>query len=455
MNRDTIFALSTVFGKSGIAVIRISGPEAQKVPALLGFHGVLEHKKAHFRKIYSIDGKEILDEVIILFFQSPNSFNGEDIIEIECHGSIAIINSILEELSKISFLRVAEPGEFTKIAFLNGKIDLIKAEGLADLLESETAMQKKIAQQQFNGDLSDIYNNWRGQLISISSKIEALIDFPDDDIPPETMSHIKSEIENIIYIIQTQIKKNNHASSIINGIKVAISGIPNVGKSSLMNAIANRDLAIVSDIAGTTRDVLEVKLDLGGFSVILSDTAGIRETQDIIEKEGVKRALTAINQSDINIVLINSAEEVNLHLENLKCENRIWLLAKSDLISEEENNSIINSITDLLKRAGLKDYVHSIVTHRYDSVEKFLKVLLDIIKDNYQESVLSPITTRLRQKNCISKCLSHLEIINFEDSLEIIAHHLNLASDALGMITGKIFIEEILDEIFMNFCIGK
>ena len=455
MKRDTIFALSTVFGKSGIAVIRISGPDAIKVAPLLGFNKNLEHKKAYFCQLYSIDKKEILDEVILLFFQSPNSFNGEDVLEIECHGSIAIINSILKELSKMEFLRIAEPGEFTKIAFLNGKIDLIKAEGLADLLESETVMQKKIAQQQFNGDLSDIYKSWRNQIIAISSKIEALIDFPDDDIPLNIINIIKADIESIITQIKDQIKRSNLASSIIDGIKVVISGVPNVGKSSLVNVIANRDLAIVSNIAGTTRDILEVRIDLGGFSVLLSDTAGVRDTQDIIEKEGVKRALKAVEHADINVILVQNIEEVKLHLEYCKSQNRIWLISKSDLMADEDNTVLANAITDSIHHLEFKDHVINISINQNHSIENFLNILLKMIEENYQESIISPITTRLRQKNGIDKCLNALKSIDFQDNLEIISYHMNLASNAIGMITGKIFIEEILDEIFSNFCIGK
>ena len=458
--QDTIFALSTVLGKSGVAVIRISGPKAKLVAGLLGYQKELVHKKATFTSIYSLDKTQLLDEVILLFFTSPNSFNGEDILEIHLHGSIAIINDILAELSKIDFLRIAEPGEFTKVAFFNGKMDLVKAEGLADLLDAETSMQRIIAQKQLSGELSNIYNNWRNQLIIILSQLEALIDFPEEDIPQETLLESDCTVQTLIREISQHLIKHDHGISIMSGINIVISGAPNVGKSSLMNILAKKDVAIVSDIAGTTRDVIQVKLDLNGFAVLLSDTAGIREANDLIEKEGIKRAKKAITEADINVIMLSDANDFLEHVSYLKNLNQtnsetIWLLNKSDLINPNSIIEKINSLQEQLIKLNRNYTVLAISTKNYYGIDEFLDLLKKKIQQKYQEAVLYPITTRIRQKKALEQCLIYLRQFDINKTLEIAAQEIRIASEYVGVLTGKICVEEILDEIFNNFCIGK
>ena len=453
--QKTIFALSTVFGKSGIAVIRISGPDSKSAAKILGYEIDLKHKQAVFTSIYDIDKKNVLDDVILLFFAAPNSFNGEDILEIHIHGSIAIINDVLDELNKINFLRIAEPGEFTKIAFYNGKMDLVKAEGLADLLDAETSMQRLIAQKHLSGGLSDLYNKWRADLISILSQLEALIDFPEDDIPENILISTAITVNNVIEEITNHLKNHERGKSIMNGINIVISGAPNVGKSSLMNLLAKKDIAIVSDIAGTTRDIIQVKLDLGGFVVILSDTAGLREANDSIEKEGIRRAEYAIKEADINIVVLTTFGNFTNHLNLLPEADTIWLINKSDLMNHEAITNNTTSLKKELEKFSRKDEILAISTVTNNGIDDFLNLLQEKIKNKYEEAVLSPITTRIRQKKNLEQCLTHLKKFSINKKLEMACQDIRIAGEYIGMLTGKIYIEEILDEIFINFCIGK
>ncbi|WHQ46777.1 MAG: tRNA uridine-5-carboxymethylaminomethyl(34) synthesis GTPase MnmE [Candidatus Midichloria sp.] len=452
---DTIFALSTVLGKSGVAIIRISGPKSRAVAKLIGYEKELEHKKATLTSICTLNKEQILDEAILLFFASPHSFNGEDILEIHLHGSIAIITDTLTELSKIDFLRIAEPGEFTKIAFHNGKIDLVKAEGLADLLAAETSMQKIIAQKKLRGELSDTYNKWRTNLITILSQLEALIDFPEDDIPEEVLNWSLKRVKELIEEITSHLKRHEHGVSIMNGINIVISGAPNVGKSSLMNLLAKKEIAIVSDIAGTTRDVIQVKLDLSGFVVLLSDTAGIREANDLIEKEGIKRAKQVIMAADISIIILNAITDFSNHLTHLTDAETIWVINKSDLMSSQDIESNIRLLKGKLVECNRQDEVVAISTMSGYGIDSFLDLLQAKIKDKYQEAVLSPVTTRIRQKKGLEQCLFYLKQFNINKKLEIASQDIRTASEYIGMLTGKICVEEILDEIFINFCIGK
>lgn len=464
---DTIFALSTVLGKSGIAVIRISGPLSSKIPLMLGCDKIIKPRTAIFTSLYSLDATVLLDEVILLFFAAPHSFNGEDILEIHLHGGIAIINSMMNELSKISSMRIAEAGEFTKIAFYNGKMDLVKAEALSELLEAETEIQKLIAQNNLNGQLSSIYNKWRNDLISISSIIEALIDFPEDDIPHSVLNTVQQNINELEHDINIILLSYDNAYAIMNGINVVISGSPNVGKSSLMNVIAKKDIAIVSEFAGTTRDIIQVKLDIGGFAVLLHDTAGLRESDNQIEREGIKRAKKAISEAHINVIVLDIKEKccsdvksipINLidtivseqHLTGYKMENSIILLNKFDLLDDEMQQQIYST---------LQTYDDSIIipisTKSNSGIEEFLKSLKETVQNMYQEIMLTPIITKIRQKQILENCLQHLKQSRLQYKIEMSAQEIRIASEYIGMLTGKIYIEEILDKVFSNFCIGK
>ena len=449
---DTIFALSTIFGQSGIAVIRISGPKAFQILPFLGVDASLIPRKALHTKLWTLNKDSILDDALIIPFMSPNSFNGEDILELHLHGSIAVINDVIGELDKIQFLRVAEPGEFTKIAFYNGKIDLTKAEGLADLLNAETSLQRHLAQKQLSGELEDLYEKWRQQLVTILAQLEALIDFPEDEIPEDVLEATLNLVRSLSDEISYYLKASERSDKIMQGINIVISGAPNVGKSSLLNLIAQKDVAIVSDIAGTTRDIVKCKLDLEGFSIVLMDTAGIRsETQDTIELEGIRRAKMAIKNASINITIFDNLSELAVLEECSK--NTIIVINKTDLMLPEE---IADRVAQILYSGSIsQDNIILTSTKHETNLDVLLNKILEIVKREYSTAVNEPAITRLRQQNRLKECLYYLARFNLDLPLEIASQEIRFASECIGHLSGRIHTEEILDEVFTSFCIGK
>lgn len=445
---DTIFALSTLAGKSGIAVVRLSGPKCLDALKLLGAD-IKQPRRATLKKLIDPFEQDVIDQALLIYFKSPHSFTGEDVIEIQFHGSLASIDHILETLGKIDFLRMAEPGEFAKRAFINSKLDLTQAEGLADLIDSETRLQKKIALRQLDGDLGNLYSKWRTELISHLSKLEALIDFPEDDIPEDLINSIKDELTILAATIKRHLADNNKGEILRRGLNIAIVGEPNVGKSSLLNALAKSDVAIVSDIAGTTRDVISVRVELAGYPVTLYDTAGIRETQDIIEKEGVVRAIKTLEKSDIQLVVLDASNPaLSKEIKELVSPDKPTFLVynKIDLISSAEKTTA--------KTLGISAQTIELSTKFDDSVAAFLELLSSVIKANYTVSS-EPILTHHRYRENLRKCLLNIENFDIMQTLDISAEYIRQAAVELGKITGKIDVEEILDEIFSSFCIGK
>ncbi len=445
---DTIFALSTLAGKSGIAVVRLSGPKCLDALKLLGAK-IKQPRHATLIKLIDPFEHEVIDQALLIYFKSPHSFTGEDVIEIQFHGSLASIDHILETLGKIVFLRMAEPGEFAKRAFLNSKLDLTQAEGLADLIDSETRLQKKIALRQLDGDLGNLYSKWRTELVSHLSKLEALIDFPEDDIPEDLINSIKVELTNLAATIKHHLADNNKGEILRRGLNIAIFGEPNVGKSSLLNALAKSDVAIVSDIAGTTRDVISVRVELAGYPVTLYDTAGIRETHDIIEKEGVARAVKTIEKSDIQLVVLDASKPaLSKEIKALVSPGKPTFLVynKIDLV-----DSIDEGVASPL---GIWAQTTVLSTKTVESVAAFLELLSSAIMANYAVSS-EPLLTHHRYRESLRKCLSNIENFDIMQTLDISAEYIRQAAVELGKITGKIDVEEILDEIFSSFCIGK
>ena len=301
----TIYALSTGSGISGIAVIRISGIESSHAIKALTNDSLPKPKTAVIKKFTKINTSELIDEGILIWFPGPESYTGEDMAEIHVHGSIAVVRAILDQLSKIENFRIAEPGEFTKIAFQNGKINLLKAESISDLISAETEIQRQQALKIMSGRSSERFNSLREQLLKILSNVEAKIDFPEDDLPEDVIKNIKTDSQKIRNEIEKILNDQKVGERIREGFKIAIIGPANAGKSSLLNYLSNRDVAIVSEIAGTTRDVIEAHLNLDGYPVVISDTAGIRESQDEIEKKGIKLALKRAEDADLNLSLIH------------------------------------------------------------------------------------------------------------------------------------------------------
>jgi len=437
---ETIFALSTVLGKSGVAVIRISGNHALK--ALNHFH-IKKEIKPRFATLVDLydDSNQLIDNGIIIYFPAPNSFTGEDVIELQVHGSKAVIKIILEELSKIFVM--ARPGEFSLRAFLNGKFDLTQIEGIADLIDAETKMQAKQAITQISGELERLYSNWRQRLITIQSKIEAYIDFPEDILAEKSeLEKINNEVQSLVQLIQEHLNDNRRGERLREGLHIVITGEPNVGKSTLFNFLAKRDIAIVSEYAGTTRDVLEAHIDIGGYPIILSDTAGIRESSDPIESEGISRAKKRSFEADLRIELFPFEQRHNINC-NVVNSDTIYVLSKADDVINDHNIKV-NGI-DFLPISILKGI----------GTNKLISLIKKKAEEKFGRDRDTPVITRQRHRSHMQKALEHLQRFNIDNPIELISEDLRLAAFELGAVIGVINVEEILDSVFSNFCVGK
>ena len=437
---ETIFALSTVFGKSGVAVVRISGNYALK--ALNHFH-IKKEIKPRFATLVDLydDSSELIDNGIIIYFPAPNSFTGEDVIELQVHGSKAVIKIILEELSKIFVM--ARPGEFSLRAFLNGKFDLTQIEGIADLIDAETKMQAKQAIKQISGELERLYSNWRQRLITIQSKIEAYIDFPEDILAEKSeLEKINNEVQSLVQLIQEHLNDNRRGERLREGLHIVITGEPNVGKSTLFNFLAKRDIAIVSEYAGTTRDVLEAHIDIGGYPIILSDTAGICESSDPIESEGISRAKKRSFEADLRIELFTFEQRYNINC-NVVNNDTIYVLSKADDVSNDHNIKV-NGI-DFLPISILKGI----------GTNKLISLIKKKAEEKFGRDRDTPVITRQSHRSHMQKALEHLQRFNIDNPIELISEDLRLAAFELGAVIGIINVEEILSSVFSNFCVGK
>ena len=442
----TIFALSSGPGVSGIAVIRISGKDTQAVIKLLTDHKLPKPRVATIKKFNKIKTFELIDEGILIWFPAPQSYTGEDMAEIHVHGSIAVVRSILDQLSKIENCRLAEPGEFTKIAFQNEKINLLKAESISDLISAETEIQRQQAVKIMSGRSSEKFDSLRAKLLKILSNIEAKIDFPEEDLPDDIIKSIKIDSVNIRREIEKILNDQKVGERIREGFKIAIIGPANAGKSSLLNYLSKRDVAIVSEIAGTTRDVIETHLNIDGLPVIISDTAGIRDSKDEIEKKGIRLALKSAEKADLNIVIIEpKSVDFTGFLNDLVNEKAIFVLNKSDLGVENIN----------IKLKKLRPIIISLKN------EKNIDELILAIKNKLKNKFISSkdiLITRERHRQHLEQCIYHLQ--NFEEKEKVedfdkAAEDLRLATRHLGIIVGKVDVEEILGSIFNDFCIGK
>jgi len=442
----TIYALSTGPGISGIAIVRVSGEDTKKVIKLLTNVELPRPRVATLRKINKINTSELIDEGIILWFPGPESYTGEDMAEIQVHGSKAVVDALHSSISQIENCRLAEPGEFTKLAFQNGKINLLKAESIADLISSETEIQRQQAIKIMNGKSADQFNFLREKLLKILSHVEAKIDFPEEDLANNILDEIKNSSDEVIIKIKKILNDQKVGERIREGFKIAILGPTNAGKSSLMNHLSNRDVAIVSEIAGTTRDVIETHLNIDGYPVIISDTAGIRDSKDEIEKKGIKLSLNRAEEADLKLVVVD-AKNIDFTdvLKGLLNENAILIINKSDLLKKDIDSEIkkINHVLISIKENENID-------------ELILK-----IKNNLKNKFITSddiLITRERHRQHLQQCLEHLNNFNQKKDIEDFdkaAEDLRLATRHLGMIVGKIDVEEILGSIFDDFCIGK
>ena len=442
----TIYALSTGPGISGIAVIRISGLDTKKVVKSLTGKELPQPRVATLRKINNINTSELIDEGIILWFPGPESYTGEDMAEIHIHGGKAGIIAVQSEISKIKNCRLAEPGEFTKLAFQNGKINLLKAESIGDLISAETEIQRLQAVNIMRGKSSSKFNELREKLLKLLSFVEAKIDFPEEDLPEENLKKIKQDSSDVLNEINKILNDQKVGEIIREGFKIAIVGPTNAGKSSLLNNLSNREVAIVSEIAGTTRDVVETHLNIDGYPVIISDTAGIRDSKDEIEKKGIKLSLKKAENADLKLVVVD-AKSIDLSgfLNEFLKNDAILVVNKSDLLHEELNLEI-KKLNHVL--ISLKDNLN-------------IDQLIEKIKDNLKSKFISEqdiLITRERHRQHLIQCVDHLK--NFADKndkndFDKAAEDLRLATRQLGMIVGKVDVDEILGSIFNDFCIGK
>ena len=442
----TIYALSSGPGISGIAVIRVSGSKTKDILSLITNGKLPKARVATLKKIINPNTGELIDEGILIWFKGPSSYTGEDMAEMHVHGSKAVIQEIQNVLAEFKECRLADPGEFTKLAFQNNKINLLKAESVGDLIAAETELQRKQALRIMSGDSSKKFNTWRDDLIKILADIEAKIDFPDEEIPSDISKEIKLKGEKIKNEIKKTLDDNKVGEIIREGFKIAIIGPPNVGKSSLLNYLSKREAAIVSEKAGTTRDVIEVHLDIDGIPVIVSDTAGIRDSSNDIEARGVKLAINRAEEADLNIVLLDpkNLDFKDFFNDNLAAKSLI-ALNKSDLGTEDAKkvDKKINPI---------------VMSIKYDqNVNKLIDAIKLKIKNQFLKTD-NILITRTRHREHLKECYKHLgAFLEKKDNNEYdkAAEDLRLSIRHLGTIVGRVDVEEVLGSIFENFCIGK
>ena len=439
-----IFALSSGRGPSGIAIIRLSGKDAIKITKLITRKKKINNKEINHCKFYDPSNDSLVDKGLLLLFSSPNSFTGDNLAEFHVHGSNAVIVQFLKILSEQSNCRLAEPGEFTKIAFQNNKIDLLEAESIGDLIHSETELQRQQAIKLVQGNASNHYNNLREKLVKSLAYIEAKIDFAEDDLPEKVLKEVNKSIKDIHNDIQRILEDNKIGEKIRDGFKVSIIGEVNAGKSSLLNLLSKREVAIVSEEEGTTRDVIETFLNIDGYPVILADTAGIREAKNEVEKKGISLALGKLKEADLNIIVIdNSSKAINNKIKDLINEDSIVLLNKSDIKDNQDHKFDADTILVSVKN------------------NKNIDILIKKLKEKLSKKFTSnnsALITRERHRVKLNDCLKEIDKFLEKDQskdIELAAEDLRMATRHLGSIVGKVDVEEILGSIFKDFCIGK
>ena len=445
----TIYALSTPPGVSGIAIVRLSGNNSLTIAKDIVRRKIEKPRMALLKTLYD-SKKEIIDEGIVIWYPKGQSYTGDDLVEFHVHGSKAVINKFLNELSLRADCQLAEPGEFTKQAFLNNKINLYEAESIADLLNAETEGQRVQALRLKNS--SPLFMKWRERILDVMSKCEAAIDFSEEDLPPSILEGNYEKINEINSEIETTLNDAKVGEIMREGFKIAIFGPPNSGKSSFLNLLARRKAAIVSEVKGTTRDVIEVHFQIKNFPVILSDTAGIRSAKNKIEKIGIGLALKQIKNSNLNILILDGT------IKNISHDIKKLINQKTLIIINKQDKKNFNE-KPILK--NLKDE-NFLGIHKMSTITKFgyknliedLEKILDNLYDNQSDTLIS----RSRHRNLLEKTSKHLKNylkISRSNDVEKVAEELRIASNYLGEIVGFIGVEEVLGRIFKDFCIGK
>jgi tRNA modification GTPase len=440
MQDDTIFAMATAPGRAAIAVCRISGPATRGAVMRLAGRVPAPRHAQRSRLVQPASG-EAIDEGLVLFFPAPRSYTGEDCAELQVHGGIAIARALIAALGSVG-LRPAEPGEFTRRAFLNGKLDLAQAEGVADLVDAETEFQRRQAFRQLDGHLSRQVENWRRTLVGLGARLEAELDFSDEGDVAELMTSniVIDDVRQLSEEMRASLGRACSGERLRDGLRVVIAGAPNAGKSTLLNALARREVAIVSEHPGTTRDALEVHLDLGGFPIVATDTAGLRESEDPIEQIGVERALARAVEADLVLWLVepNPANSPPPSLQGLA---DVWMIAtKCDMQSRTVAGA--NLAISALTGAGLQQLQQELERFAHDRLEVAGEL---------------PALTRERHRQALAAAVEALDRLQAEPHLppELVAEEIRLAQSAVGRIAGRVDVEDVLGEIFGRFCIGK
>ena len=442
---DTIFALATAPGRAAVAVVRLSGPASGGVLQSLTGKAVPASRRASLRRLMARDGR-VLDEALVIWTPGPGSYTGEDAAELHLHGGPAIVEGVIQALHDLS-LRLAEPGEFTRRAFENGKLDLAQAEAVADLVDAETEGQARQALGQLGGALSQRYEAWRGQLVQALAMLEAAVDFPDEELPADVADRARPPLEALLAEISEALADEGRGRRVREGFRVALIGAPNAGKSSLLNALAGRDAAIVTATPGTTRDVIEIPMVLGGYKVLLADTAGVRDTEEAIEAEGVRRARAWAEGADLRLWAVDqSASGDWRQAYGLARPGDLLLLTKADLPPGADRSDVL--------AVGLESLVIS--TLAPDDIRKVREVLEQRVVSALGSGE-APLATRIRHGESLREAQLRLSraLDALEPAVELAAEDVRLAARALARVTGRIGAEDILDVVFSSFCIGK
>jgi tRNA modification GTPase len=437
MSGSTIFALSSAPGRAGIAVLRVSGPLAGAALTSLTQQAVPWPRRATLRRL--VEAGEEIDQALVVWFPAGSSFTGEDVAEFHVHGGRAVVDAVLGALGRIKGLRPAEPGEFTRRAVENGKFDLTQAEALADLIDAETEGQRKQALRQYEGALAELYDGWRARLLHAAAWAEAGIDFAEEEVPEDVAARARADASSILAAIRLHLDDSRRGEIVRDGLFLTVIGPPNAGKSSLVNALAKRDVAIVAATPGTTRDIVEVRLDLAGYAIVVADTAGLREAVEAVEAEGVRRALERAAAADIVVLVVDgSAADPFAGVSEATVEAASFIVwNKADLPWPAPPTGIrVSAATG-------------------EGLDALLDTLAALVRTRLERSRESPPLTRARHRHALGEAATALDRALQTDEPELMAEDLRLALRALGRITGHVDIEELLGVIFRDFCVGK
>lgn len=450
---DTIFALSTPPGRAGVAVVRVSGPASKQVLESLIAKPCPKPRHAVLRELTSPQDGDVLDRALVLWFPAPRSFTGEDVAEFHLHGGAAVIAGVLETLNGLHGAQPAEPGAFTRRAFDNGKLDLTEVEGLADLIDAETRAQRRAAMRQMSGALGDLYERWRAILLNALAHVEAAIDFSEEELPPDLLETALTPLRQMPDEVRRHLDDDGRGERLRAGFHIAIVGEPNVGKSSLLNAMAQRDVAIVSSLPGTTRDIVEVHLDLKGFPATLFDTAGLRTSDDPIEAEGIRRARQRASQADLRILVVDARDpKISPDVGDLLGEGDLVVANKCDLLGSADYVAL-----SPVGASELLTFVPKLLSaKRGDGIDGLIDHLTELVSKRLAGGD-SVFLTRARHRTALEETAEAIErsLQGRMETPELLCEDLRIAARSLGRITGRVDVEDLLDVIFADFCIGK